>query len=102
MSNITKINPVTRRTEVVYGGREGQEFLTVVRGKHDPTPEGGFLVTEHEAGRVFEVDVQGRIVWEYINRYDAEQVLEMTEARLYPSSYFTVKDWSCPSTKASN
>jgi hypothetical protein len=100
VSNITKISPATGRTEVVYGGRKGEEFLSVLRGKHDPTPEGGFLITEHEAGRVFEVDAQGRIVWEYINRYDAQRVLELTEARLYPSSYFTVKDWSCPDTAA--
>jgi hypothetical protein len=102
VSNIMRVDPATGRTEVVYGERAGQEFLSVIRGKHDLTPEGGFLITEFEAGRVFEVDAQGRIVWEYINRYDAEQVLEITEARLYPSSYFTVEDWSCPSTTASN
>jgi hypothetical protein len=102
VSNIMRVDPATGRTEVVYGERVGQEFLSVIRGKHDLTPEGGLLITEFEAGRVFEVDAQGRIVWEYINRYDAEQVLEITEARLYPSSYFTVEDWSCPSTTASN
>ncbi len=102
VSNIMRVDPATGRTEVVYGERAGQEFLSVIRGKHDLTPEGGFLITEFEAGRVFEVDAQGRIVWEYIRRYDPEQVLEITEARLYPSSYFTVEDWSCPSTTASN
>ena len=100
-SNIIKIDPATGRTEVVYGNRAGQEFLTVLKGKQDPTPEGGIFITEPDAGRAFEVDARGRTVWEYINRYDAEQVLEMTGARLYPSSYFTVKDWSCPSTTAS-
>ncbi len=102
VSNITKVNPATGRTNIVFGGREGQEFLSVIRGKQDPTPEGGFLITEFEAGRVFEVDAQGRIVWEYINRYDAGHVLEMTEARLYPRSYFNVEDWSCPSKRRSN
>ena len=95
-SNIIKIDPTNGRTQVVYGGRKGQEFLTVVRGKHDPTPEGGFIITEHEAGRVFEVDAQGEVVWEFINRYDAEQVLEVNDARLYASAYFTVNDWGCP------
>ena len=100
ISNIIQVDPATGLTEVVYGEREGQEFLSVIRGKHDLTPEGGILITEFEAGRAFEVDAQGRVVWEYVNRYDDEQVLEMTEARLYPSSYFTVDDWSCPSTTA--
>lgn len=102
VSNIMRVDPATGRTEVVYGERAGQEFQSVIRGKLDLTPEGGLLITEFEAGRVFEVDGQGRIVWEYINRYDAEQVLEMTEARLYATSYFTVEDWSCPSATASN
>ena len=97
VSNIIKIDPSTGQTTVVYGERTGQEFLTVIRGKHELTDEGGLLITEFGAGRAFEVDAQGQIIWEYINRYDAEQVLEMTEARLYPDSYFTVDDWSCPS-----
>ena len=100
VSNILKVDPATGRTEVAYGGREGQEFLSFIRGKQDPTPEGGHFVTEFEAGRAFETDAQGRIVWEYINRYDEARVLEMTEARLYPESYFTVGNWTCPNTAA--
>lgn len=101
VSNIVRIDPRTRRTEVAFGQREGQEFLTVIRGKHEPTPEGGFLITEFEGGRVFEVDAEGRIVWEYVNRYDDEQVLEITGARLYPPSYFSEQDWTCPEGVAS-
>jgi Arylsulfotransferase (ASST) len=100
VSNIMRVDPTTGRTEVAYGGRAGQELLSVIRGQQEPTPEGGFLITEFEAGRVLEVDPEGRTVWEYINRYDDEQVLEVTGARLYPSSYFTVDDWSCPTTTA--
>jgi hypothetical protein len=101
VSNIVGIDPRTRRAEVAYGLREGQELLTVIRGKHEPTPGGGFLITEFEGGRVFEVDAEGQIVWEYINRYDDEQVLEITEARLYPPSYFSRQNWSCPEGIAS-
>ena len=99
VSNIIEVHPANGQIHVAYGGRKNQEFLTVIRGKHHATPEGGFLIVEHEAGRAFEVDAQGRTVWEYINRYDADQVLEINDARLYPSSYFTVKDWGCPSGK---
>ena len=102
VSNIIKIDPSTGHTSIVYGNRTDQEFLSVVRGKHDLTAEGGLLITEFDAGRVFEIDSQGQIVWEYINRYNAKWVLEMTEARLYPSSYFTVTDWSCPSRAQSD
>jgi len=102
VSNITKVDPVSGRTQVVYGQRDGQEFLSAIRGKQDPTAEGGVFITEFEAGRVFEVDAQGRTVWEYINRYDADQVLEVTEARLYPATYFSVDDWSCQGAAASD
>ena len=95
-TNIIRIDPVTRETEVVFGERPGQEMLTVIRGKHDPTPAGGFVITEFEAGRVIEIDVDGRIIWEYVNQYDAENVAEVTEARIYPRSYFTVPNWTCP------
>jgi hypothetical protein len=66
-----------------------------VRGYVEEEPGGGFLITETDAGRVFQVDAAGTTVWEYIDRYDADNVLEMTGARAYPASYFTVGDWSC-------
>ena len=96
ISNIVKVNPSTGQAEVVYGQQEGEEFFSVIRGKHETVEGGGFLITEFEAGRVFETDSDRKIVWEYINRYDEDEVLEVTEARIYPSSYFTVEDWSCP------
>lgn len=95
-SNIVQVNPTTGETWVAYGDGEGETFSSVVRGKHEVMPGGGFLITEFEAGRVFQTDAEGEIVWEYINRYDDEEVLEMTEARVYPAGYFTVTDWSCP------
>ena len=55
------------------------------------------MVTEFEAGRVFEVDAEGSLVWEFINRFDEKTVAEVTEARLYEESYFTVTDWTCGS-----
>ena len=96
-TNIMRVNPETRETQVVYGERPGQELLTFIRGKHEVTEGGGFLITEFEAGRVIETDASGNVIWEYINRYDSENVAELTEARLYAPDYFTVTDWSCAS-----
>jgi hypothetical protein len=84
---------------VAFGERPGQELFSVIRGKHEVTNDGGFLITEVEAGRVIETDATGKIFWEYVNRYDAENVAELTEARLYPKEYFNVIDWSCPPNK---
>ncbi|MCA8879231.1 MAG: hypothetical protein KDA73_04565 [Rhodobacteraceae bacterium] len=101
VSNITRVDPRTGQTEVAYGQKPGQEMLSIIRGKQESMPGGGFLITEFEAGRAFEVDADGRLVWEYLNRYDADRVLEITEARSYPADYFSVTDWSCAEETAS-
>jgi hypothetical protein len=95
VSNIVEVDPASGKAQVIYGGRRGQELLSVVRGKVDLTPRGGLLIVESEGGRVLETNADGRLVWNYINRYSAEKVAEITEARLYSSAYFDVKDWSC-------
>jgi hypothetical protein len=94
-SNIIEIDPVTDQHRVIYGDKNKQRFFTLIRGKHEFTAHGGLLITEFEAGRVFETDTSGQVIWEYINRYNDDEVAELTEARVYPGNYFSVKDWSC-------
>jgi hypothetical protein len=96
ISNIIEIHPATDEHRIVYGGAEGQQMLSVIRGKHELTSRGGLLITEFEGGRVFETDRDGRIVWQFVNRFDQDDVAEITEARIYPPEYFKVPDWSCP------
>lgn len=95
-SRVLTIDPADRSIRTVYGGRPGQPLRSMIRGKIDPTAAGGFLITEFEGGRAFEIDAQGRTLWEYINRYDADRVAEVTEARLYREDQFAVADWTCP------
>jgi hypothetical protein len=94
-SNIIELDPTTDEYRIAYGGVKAQEMLSVIRGKHELTERGGLLITEFEGGRVFETDSDGRTIWQYVNRHDAEQVAEITEARIYQSDYFSVSDWSC-------
>jgi hypothetical protein len=95
VSEIIEIDPATDEHRRGYGRVAGQEFLTVIRGKHELTAGGGLLITEFAAGRVFETDSSGRTIWEYVNRYDVDEVAEITEARIHRADYFTVTDWSC-------
>jgi len=94
-SNIVEIDPVSNKYSIVYGDKGQQNFLSAIRGKHEITEDGGLLITEFQAGRVFETNAAGNIVWEYINRYSEEEVAEVTEARVYSNSYFKFSDWSC-------
>lgn len=95
ISNIIEIDPFSDQCRVIYGSIKGQEMLSIIRGKHELTTNSGLLITEFEGGRVFETDVSGRVIWEYVNRYDSDHVAEITEARVYSSDYFHLSDWSC-------
>lgn len=99
VSNIIRVDPGTGTADVVYGEQEGQEMLSVIRGKHQVLPDGGFFITEFEGGRALQVDKDGTITWEYVNRYDADRVSEISEARVYSDDYFIVSTWSCPDSQ---
>lgn len=93
ISNIIEIDPVTNTYKVVYGERDGEEMLTVIMGRIEQTEKGGTLITETRNGRVFEIDSTNNIIWEYINRFDDDEVLMITDARIYPKNYFTIEEW---------
>ena len=99
-SNIMEIDPATREITYRYGMAPGQPMFTESSGKHQELPGGNVLVTEAKAGRLFEAEPGGRIVWEYINRYDEKDVAVVTEGTRYPDDYFQVRDWSCSTTAA--
>jgi hypothetical protein len=94
-SNIMEYDPITDQHRTVYPADTTQQFFSRVRGKLQALPHEGLLITEFEAGRVLETDADGKIIWEYINRYNEEEVAEITEARMYPADYFNIQDWSC-------
>ena len=48
---------------------------------------GDILITESEAGRVFEATPDGRIAWVIVSKYDDKNVGWLTSATRYPESY---------------
>jgi hypothetical protein len=97
-SNIVEIDPVTRETRIVYGSKRDQPLYSGSLGKHQHLGPGGehLLITEPEGGRVLQVDGDGNIVWEFINRFDDQAVARVSEALRYPEDYFAMDDWTCP------
>lgn len=87
-SRIIKIDPVTRRHEIVFAGSDEIPFYTWIRGNHEHLPDGNILMTEPQGGRAFEVDAAGNLVWEYRNVFDAQRNLLIGKAMTLPSDYF--------------
>ncbi len=54
-------------TRTHYVGSEAHPFYSVIMGKHQWLPNGNVLITDSMAGRAFEINSDGTIVWEYIN-----------------------------------
>ena len=51
---------------------------------------GNRLITESQAGRVFEVSPDGEVVWEYIKPYDEHDAALIEKAYPLPRGYFEV------------
>ena len=61
---------------------------------------GNILITEPRAGRAFEITRDGRMVWWYVNRFDAERVAKVSQATRYPSEYAAFISTGCPAAVA--
>ncbi len=81
--------------KTVYGDKPDQKFYTNTQGKHQRLANGHWLIVEHYAGRVFEIDQAGTIVWEFINGYDTDRVARISGAKRYAAGYLKNIDWSC-------
>lgn len=95
-SRILRIDPATNVVTTVYGGREAQHFYSAERGTHQMLDGGDTMITEAQAGRAFQVDNAGRIVWSYVNRWDADRTAWLHDAEVYPRDFFRIADWTCP------
>ena len=94
-SNIIEIHPKSGRTTIKYGEQPNQNMFSNIRGKHQVLNNGNILITEFTGGRAFEVNSSGDIVWEFVNRFDEDEIAEVADAIRYPEDYFTVDDWAC-------
>lgn len=94
-SRIIAINPSEYGYRELYASNEFNKFYTAYRGKHQVLENGNILITESEAGRVFEATPDGRIAWMIVSRYDDKTVGWLTSATRYPESHATAVE-GCP------
>jgi hypothetical protein len=87
-SRIIRIEPSTKKVVTLYGWKENQYFYTTVGGKHQHLPNGNMIITEATPGRVFEINPDGEIVWDWIvERWNKDYVPEIMQGIRYGSEY---------------
>jgi len=94
-SRILKINPADNSIETYYGGEEDERFFTGQMGMLQELPNGNLLIASAEEGRAMETTPDGKTVWQYIHRWDDEQVVLITVAQRYPLKYAEFTKQSC-------
>ena len=66
-SRILLLSANSGERTVYYAGSDDTPFYTDIMGKTQWLPNGNLLISESMKGRAFEIDRDGRIVWEYVN-----------------------------------
>lgn len=87
-SQIVKIDPQTKASQIFVGQEQGLSFYTWQRGNHQFLENGNVLITDTEHGRVLEANSRGDLVWEYHNIYDEERNGVINTAVQLPLDFF--------------
>lgn len=85
-SRLLRVNPATNEFSTVYPLDSSQYFYTQTGGKHQLLENGNRLITESNGGRIFEVDPQGELVWNWVNDSRNGMVPEVLEGSRYAAS----------------
>ena len=66
-SRVLELDPVAQGIVWVYKGDPPESFFSQYRGSNQRLPNGNTLICESDKGRVFEVNADGELVWEFWN-----------------------------------
>jgi hypothetical protein len=66
-SRVLELDPVSLETLWTYQGSAADPFQSDTCGSCQRLPNGNTLITESDHGRAFEVDADGRTVWEFVS-----------------------------------
>ncbi len=87
-SRILAVDPATRDFDIAYPTAPDQPFYSQEGGKHQLLSNGNRLITEANAGRVFEVTPAGEMVWNWvIDSADGDYLAEVLEGTRYSAEY---------------
>lgn len=96
VSRILELNAANDEIKVLYPKEGDETFYSHIMGKHQRLDNGNMIIVESSSGRGFEIDTQGRTVWEFINRIDDKRVGVVEQVdRLPASTRVLFADLSC-------
>lgn len=96
VSSIVKIDPKTYEHETIYHGHS-EKFYTWMRGKHEILANNHITLSSPQQGRVFEVDQDGEVVFEFVNRYDDQKSMLVSEIITLPTEFYDENTFTpCP------
>jgi hypothetical protein len=99
-SRVVAVRPHTDSVKVLFPTAKSDPFYTPTVGEWQMLKNGNLLLTETWAGRVVEVNQNGRSVWEWLNKpYEGREraVTEVFEAKRVPFTASQVASWPCSS-----
>lgn len=68
-SRVVEVNPATNKIEWEYKADPPQSFYSSLISNAQRLPNGNTLICEGLKGRIFEVTIDGEIVWEYLSPF---------------------------------
>ncbi len=68
-SRIIELNPKTKQIVWDYVADPPESFFSKIKGSSQKLPNGNILISESSRGRIFEITLEGKIVWEYYNTH---------------------------------
>ena len=98
-SQLVAVQPHTGASKVLYAGSAAgtglrRPFYSGFGGKAQRLANGHWLLTEPTGGRVFEVDTEGRIRWEWVQAPERDRMLcEVLEGTRYTIARDRVLAW---------
>ena len=77
---------------IAYTGSPDEPFYSRIMGKHQWLPDGNLLITDSVNGRAIEEDVNGNILWEFVNFVAPGMAGIMEEVQRLPANYSQLFD----------
>ena len=86
-SNIVHYDFHSDKPQVIFDGRK-YNFYGSIGGKHQILDDGSLLLSSYDEGRVLWIDKDGRIRFDFVNRYSNSEALIVLNTGYLPPDYF--------------